>query len=531
MAHENPTKRTRHGGFAAAVLGALLAAPAAHAQQLYQTPIWADDMAADERLHTDKAQHSEPGHPQQFGYDLLGLRHTGGRNWSRQNAGTSGNGNSTYVIYGKKVHAMAAGTVIACWRNAPPNPRAGQVHPEVTGKRIPLPGNFLWIQEDDGERVLYAHAIAGSIPSELCPYDATLLMNPYPDSQNQMPAATVLPLFNRPRVESGQFLMLAGNSGNSSEPHLHVHKIDAAGAASPISFRRGLYSMWTNGGADFDVWHRFGGNPIPPGPVVVWPPRRAAGEAAGHGFAASTYQPIFDHLSDSGFRQMVLDTYRVGGTSFLNFAWRPALGQWRASTLVSAAQFQQHLEADSAQGFDPVMVESSLGSGGQVLYSVTSVENVPGTWIAVPNLTYDQHLDVSAQALAANLSPASISVVSVNGERRYTVLYTPRDLGAWAIQSRVRESDLEDVVADQAQQGRHPVYVNAYMHGGDPYLSVIFAERAGTAVHWNYSMSGAELQAESDTWGLNGEGLFTRSVTAFDGAQQQHRFAAVWYRP
>ncbi len=39
------------------------------------------------------------------------------------------------------------------------------------------------------------------------------------------------------RVEAGDLLGLAGNSGNTSEPHLHIHAVDAAtGLGVPMAF-------------------------------------------------------------------------------------------------------------------------------------------------------------------------------------------------------------------------------------------------------------------------------------------------------
>ncbi|MET0552697.1 MAG: M23 family metallopeptidase [Vicinamibacteria bacterium] len=509
---------------------ALFALATSARAQSYDPPIWADNLTPDQRLFNVKAKHSPAGHPQEWGQDIVGVRHTGGRSWSRQHAGAIGTNNATYVIYNKPVYAMGPGTVIACWRNAPPNPRAGEQHPEVAGRRIALGGNFLWIEEDDGDRVLYAHAIAGSIPSALCPNDATLLPTPYALGDDQMPVQTHLSIFNRPRVESGDLLMRAGNSGNSSEPHLHIHKIDAAGAAEPMIFRRGLYSVWTNDGASYDDWSSFAGNAIPAQTVVIWPPRRRLGEAAGHGHVFADYRRVALHLRDSGFRPYTLDTYSVGGTSFINFAWRPSDVVWRASTLVDEGSYVAHIESDEAQGWDPVLIESSTGSGGQVLYSVVSVKNLPGTWLARHGMLYDEHIDVMSQAAAAGLSPVSISVVSVQGERRYTVLYRPVNIGGWEVKSQVREADFQAMVDAQEQAGRYPVYVNAYMHQGTAYLSAIFASIAGSLNHSAYQMSAAEYQTEYEEWVMQ-NGLDTRSVTSFDGAQQQHRFAAVWTNP
>jgi hypothetical protein len=107
---------------AACVIAAFLTigGGAANAQELYDPPIWGDDLEPGERLWLHQAKHSAAG-PQEWGYDLLGIRYLSGRDWRRRLEGASGHDNDAYVIYGKTVHAMAPGTVIACWRNAPEN--------------------------------------------------------------------------------------------------------------------------------------------------------------------------------------------------------------------------------------------------------------------------------------------------------------------------------------------------------------------------------------------------------------------------
>lgn len=498
-------------------------------QQLYDPFIWGDDLESGERLYINKAKHSAAGHPQEWGYDVLGQRHLSGRSWSTKRENTSGNANNTFVIYNKRVHAMDGGTVIACWRNAPENSQAGNTHAEVTNRRIGLGGNSLWIEEDDGELVHYAHAIPGTIPARLCPHNGTLFPSPYPQNENQMPAHTNVAAANRARVERGEFLFRAGNSGNSSEPHLHIHKISAAGAAVRFNFRRGLFSRWTNNGADLNVWESYAGGPIPQGPLLFWPPRRIAREYARHGFPSEDYQRLFLHLADSGFQLSWLDTYSVGGKSFMNFVWHPATTGWRSTHLRSAADYQAYINADEKEHFDPVQIESSLEGSGTIRYSVISVKDKPGGWRARHGLTSSQHLEVRNKARNDGLAPASISVVSIAGVRFYTVLYNHDDIGDWRIESEVSEGAYQQVYNSQTAAGRHPIYVNAYMHNGQPFISAIFASKSGTKRVARHGLTPPEYQAAFNQFST-GDRL-TRAVTSFDNAQQQHRYAAVWAKP
>lgn len=520
------------------ILCGAAATPAGAQQELYDPAIWGDDLGPGERLWIPKDKHSAAGHPQEWGYDIVAQRHQSGTSWSSRRAGRSGEANDAYVIYGKPVHAMAAGTVIACWRNAPENPRgsrsgderADYLHPRVLDDRIALGGNFLWIEEDDGERVLYAHAIPGSIPAGLCPHGDALLPSPYAQGDDQMPAATRVAAGGRggrPRVAAGALLMRVGNSGNSSEPHLHIHKLAAGGGAQRMFFRRGLFTPFPNQSAGLNDWRSHAGDPYPAGPILLWPPRRLGNEYARHGFPAADYARMFLHLSDSGYQLTWLDAYGVGRESFLNFVWHPASAQWSSIHLATPAAYQAAVSAAERDGADPVLVESSL-HGGAVRYSAIFIKNRPGGWTARHGLTRAQHLEVMSQARANGRSPASVSVTSAGGARAYTVLYNDVDLGDWRVEAEVPEAGFQQVFDAQRAAGRHPVYVNAYMHQGQPYLSVIFARNAGAQVSMSHGLSAAAYQA---AYGQNtGARLLTRAVTSFDGASSQHRFAGIWSR-
>ena len=276
----------------------------ARGQALYDPPICADDLDAGQRLGINKAKHSAAGNSQEWGYDLLGYRHASGRDWSRLLKDRKGPANNDYVIYNKPVYAMAAGTVIACWRNAEENESAGATHKNRSDKRIAVGGNFLWVEEDDGERVFYADAIPGTIPARLCPHNAALLASP--DGNLQMPVESHVPVVDRARVAAGEFLMRVGNSCKSSEPHLHIHKVDSAGAARQLNFRRCLFSPLTNsssdprGSADLNDWRSYARNPLPQGPALIWSPRRLEAEYVRHGLKFSGFQrPVVMRRSSS----------------------------------------------------------------------------------------------------------------------------------------------------------------------------------------------------------------------------------------
>jgi hypothetical protein len=517
-----------------------LAALAASAQT-YELPFKGEDFRDDERAYWHRKIHSETG-VQKYGYDLEVRRYVDGE-W--KNTTGTGENNADWYIHGRRVYAMRAGKVIACWRNAPENPKmgsgAGKWHEELTkypngGSRIYGGGNGFWIEHSDGSRAEYAHFEPGTVPAALCPHNETL-MPAVIASPNVADAWQYIrvPAEAQKSVSAGQFLGNSGNVGTSTNPHLHVH-VETGGVAaatksggSPVqvSFKSGLYIPFSNSSGPFVEWTSFAGKPIPPGPILFWPSRSKGAEYARHGFDAAHFGAFFQHLFDSGFWPEWIDAYSVGGKSFLNHVWRPATQAFLAYFLVTSAKYQEVFDDAKSKGFAPVFVESSL-AGGQPRYTAIFVKSKPGSYRARHGLTYAQHEAEMNAAKAEGLVPVDISVISVGGQRSYTVLYRSGNLGSWSIKSQITEAGYQKEYDDQSAAGRKPVYLNAYMHAGTPYISAIFGQVSTPARKDRHAMSAAAYQTEYT--GALSAGMLTRAVTAFDGAQSQHRFAATWWK-
>jgi hypothetical protein len=514
-------------------------APTARKQQaaMFDLPYFGNDLAASERYYVGKKIHSASG-SQMWGYDIGAMRKNQGANtWSEVKASTDWNNpkNTDYYVYGKPVYAMADGTIIRCWRNAPQNPRPyssalGDDFDEPfeqrdwlsqawRDKKMSGAGNHLLVQQDDGNLVLYAHAQTGAIPVELCPHNATLYTKAGADDEGDVPVA------QRKRIKAGDKLYLTGNSGNSSAPHLHVHQQDADGNPVQFAFRRGLSTPVASGKkADINQWTRFAGQRIPDGPVLFWPPERLGGESSRHAMAAGNFQRWFDHMVDSGFWLEWLDGYSVAGKAYLNHVWRPAKGEFRAYFLLSPNDYQARFTQAEQEKFYPVLVDSAQ-VGGNVRYSAIFVKNKPGGYLARHGLNTAQHMAAMDEAKSKHLNPTAISVVSVSGQPRYTVLWRSDNIGSWVVKSRIPEADYQALYDTQSQANRKPAYINAYMHQGKPFYSVVFAQMPGARKD-RHGMSSAAYQNEfNDAMAHN---LPTRAVAGIDGAAQQHRFIACW---
>jgi hypothetical protein len=102
--------------------------------------------------------------------------------------------NDSYFVYGASVHAVAPGRIIAVQDGVPENTPTEPLPPADLES---APGNYVVQALDAGHFALYAHLQPGSLQV----------------SPGQ-------------HVQRGQVLGVVGNSGNSTEPHLHFHVMD-----------------------------------------------------------------------------------------------------------------------------------------------------------------------------------------------------------------------------------------------------------------------------------------------------------------
>jgi Peptidase family M23 len=130
-----------------------------------------------------------------FAHDIS-IQAKSGSDWSSLLSGKDNSKNAHHRIYGKPVRAIAYGTVVSWENTIDENPKPGEKLEDV-----PKEGNHFWIKYGN-IKVLYAHLQKGSLPSALLKKDAA--------------------------VKAGQQSGLAGNSGNSGGPHLHLEGRDSS---------------------------------------------------------------------------------------------------------------------------------------------------------------------------------------------------------------------------------------------------------------------------------------------------------------
>ena len=205
--------------------------------------------------------HGQSNYAQLFAYDV-GVGVESGAGYGITLPGTDGTKNEDHRIWGKPIYSIADGTVTHFLNTFPTNPHPQQTNdfatefPDIQQQIDTLGhgnGNFFTITGGD-ETILYAHLQKGSLNPNLLSIGAT--------------------------VKKGDFLGLAGNSGASSRPHMHIHSNKANTSATswvdfprPMPFRHARAVDWASLGnpAKNAPWVQLNGRGVPTTDCAVWP--------------------------------------------------------------------------------------------------------------------------------------------------------------------------------------------------------------------------------------------------------------------
>jgi hypothetical protein len=467
---------------------------------------------------------------QLFAYDMEVVAYdAASQQWSYLLPGTDGTKNSDFRIWGKPLYAMADGTVLEAVNNVPSNPHPlhwtsdadlqAQMKEQMDkywgGFKNGGAGNHLYIQYGN-EIVLVAHMQPGSIPAALL-----------------KPGA---------KVKAGQFLGLAGNSGNSTAPHTHIHAIQGSapesGPLRPLSFH-GIYVIdpsAVNPPSPAGPWVKDQGQALPlvnaqGTPALVWPVATAPtwyppgwAEVARHGIPEASYQAEFDKIASSGYRPVWVDAYTVGGQTFFNVIFHPEDGTpWVARHGLTGAGYQAEFDKWTKQGYRLALVDSYL-SGGGIRYAAIFVKAAGPQWTAYHGLTADQHQQQFDALTKLGYVPVNITAVEVGGVLSFAALYEKRDVGSFVAQAFLTPADYQQQFDANAKAGRRLVYLNAYTYNGGPRFVAIWEQKA-PAVVAHHGMTSSGYQAEFDA--ELAKGLLVRDVAGYEEGGQA-RFAAFW---
>ena len=331
-------------------------------------------------------------------------------------------------------------------------------------------------------------------------------------------------------LSGGNIWGRVGNSGESAQPHLHVHVQQPAQSAKPkalsLQFDRGLYLPWGDRSAGLDNWSSIAGQPLPDRAVLIWPSLRRGIQFVRHKSPAAEYDRLAQHLTESGLSPRRIDGYSVGLQLYYNHIWELADRPWQVYLRQSKEDFVAILERAREGGFLPLYLDSYWASG-KIVYAVILVQDDAVKWRVTINQTAGRYQQAQKLAKSQGLTLKATSIVSDAGERRHTALYHLEQAPDWHTELRILEEDFQDSFLENRAKGFVPIQLNGYAHRGAHYISAIFAAAPISSVRARNGLSPQKFGFESQT--ATSSGMVAKALTAIDGTRSRHRYTAVWF--
>lgn len=460
--------------------------------------------------HVVDSGNGPTGGSQRYALDMAVVRWTGS-DWSDREQGEDGSKNDHWLIWEKELYAMADGTIVSCYKGE-------EDHDPGPFDKITFDngfGNMLAIRHGD-DVVRLAHMQHGYPEDDLCPG----------------PEDTQISNLNIP-VSAGQFLGLVGNTGRSTNPHLHWQVNSTGLGGTPMQFLnvRALGDSSSIQNIDIaDALQPLHGmtlhkhSLVSPNPCGLDDlPGPGATEVAKHGVSAECYQDVFNQIVSRGYQPVFVDGYDVGGQTFFNAVFRPQDSSWIARHGLTGDQYQDLFDDFTDQGFRLSNVDSYL-DGGQIRYAAIFDTRPGAGFAAFHGLNDQEYEDRFDELVADGLIPTNVSTVEVGGQLFWTGLWEDVAVDGWSIHS-VTVADYQNIVNVNVDDGRLPIYVHGFSTGSGPLLTAIFIDPIGgnwAAVH---GFSDSEYQTAWE--GNTGAARWTKAVTGYeDGGAAS--FAAVW---
>ncbi|WP_167285109.1 peptidoglycan DD-metalloendopeptidase family protein [Marilutibacter alkalisoli] len=364
--------------------------------------------------------------------------------------------------------------------------------------------NYVWIKHANGESTKYSHMAKGSTTGK-----AGLKVGQF--------------------VKAGTYLGDESDVGCAGGNHLHLEAAMLR-ATDPIttvggfvndnagSKRNRVMRICGIGNGVFAAGQTYTARKVP-GTI-----KSGSKEVARHGVPAQDYQCLFDQAVASGYMLEWVDGFDVNGNVYYNAIFRPASGAWVAYHGLTGSQYQQRFNQHTGQGYRPHQVESYNSKAG-IRYAVIFRKQSGPAYSAYHGLDANAHQAKLDSLVKQGYRPRNVAVVSTGGQRRYTALYEKADIGSWQSKSQLNAAQYQQAFNDNAQQGRKLVYVNAYVHGGQPHFSAIWSSKANGAYKARHGLTGSQYQSEWEA--TTKAGYLTRDVTGYASGNSA-RYAAIW---
>lgn len=248
-----------------------------------------------------------------------------------------------------------------------------------------------------------------------------------------------------------------------------------------------------------------------------------------HAMTPSAYQAFVSELDESAHSIDWVDFYNVGSQVFVNVIVRPAGrgGKNYVRHGLTGAQYQQEYDTQVTRGRRRLALVDSYIDNGQVRYAFI-MEPGDGTKLpAYHGVDAAEHKKLFETYTGRGFVPTSVSVVSIDGERRFSTSWAAGRVTGLIVRSTVDAREYQALADDMAARKMSLTYLNTYVHQGEVQYSAVFAGGGSGQQIWRHGMSADAYQKEFDEHTGKGYGL--KLVTGA-GTRNNQVFAAVWER-
>ncbi len=387
-------------------------------------------------------------------------------------------------------------------------------------------GNHVYLLHGD-ELVYFAHMMKGSLDPAVCKLGAS--------------------------VKQGQFVGRMGNSGASGGPHCHIEASQAPmgmtaeemiqayrqGTLSviyrPMPFHNAQAMKLTDVKPGILADNKFSivdGEGFYYEPMAIWPGLTTPGiptgrsEMAFHGIKSSDYQKLFNRITGAGYRLVWIDGYAVGSDLRFNVLFRPDGGDWSAHHNLNGKEYQEVFMNQKKEGRRLVHV-NSYRSNNRTLYAAI-FRRTGGTFpIAYHNLPQEEHQERFNSLKADGFVPINVSVVSENGQLRYTAFYEKRNVGGFLLKSSLtpEQYQIEFDEHKDKDDGFSITYLDAYEHDGNVRFATIWNQEHKGITRARHHLTGDGYQKEHEKALKDG---FLTAIVAGYALNNKPRFLGVW---
>lgn len=244
------------------------------------------------------------------------------------------------------------------------------------------------------------------------------------------------------------------------------------------------------------------------------------------GLPANQYQQVFDEADRSGYRLEWIDGYTDDGKVHFNVIFRtnePAI-DWVSHHDMTSTIYQQNFVKYRNEGFSLDHVDSYT-VGNNVLYAAIWTKS-GGAFTAYHGSTAEAHQESFDSLTSEGWRPKVISVASVGGKLRYTALYTKQAIGRFEARSFLTPDEYQTKFDQNKESGRHPHYLNSYVHEGKLRFSAIWAEKPEVvAYRAKHRLTSGQFQTHWED--AMSDGFRTQAITACEEGGKV-RYAAYW---